>query len=128
MSQTMNRDEARIWMAQNPDREVIDARGWIWKCTESGLLAVRGEDTCWRDAVAGLMLTSTYTIFEPEKPKEDELLESMKCWDKAWMAAALRAEIVRIADERIGKAKVRHGITAQDCQIDPLITLIPGDE
>lgn len=125
----MNRDEARVWMAQNPGREVVIVPGGVrFRMNKLGFCELfDAEFKKWERLSVGLSECYDYTIVEPEKPKEDELLESMKCWDKAWMAAAIRAEIARIADERIAKAKVESKVPGDQWQINAYTRLIPGD-
>lgn len=134
MSQWMNRDEARIWMAQNPFKIIVNSDNVSFRMIPSGIVERWGYHTTgeiWYSIVTGIA-DDTYTIVEPEELNDDKLVHALQSFRKGTIAyeaaMAIREEITRIADERISKAKVKHGITENDCQIDPLITLIPGDE
>ena len=135
MSKTMTRDEARVWLASNPGREVIDAQGVRWTCTQKGNLRVN-IDLLWLPSASGLMeCGAPFTIVEPEKPQEDELVTALRHWRDAGItfadfAAALRAEITRIAeqiaDERLAKARVEQLIMGD--WVPCYHRLIPGDK
>ena len=139
MSKTMNRDEARVWLAQNPGREVylLNTPGGApdyYHITADGVLQHHYGDRPW--TVSTGLIGGTYRIVEPEKPKEDELGKALDdfnfqphAFGGKWLAPILRAEIARIADERISKAKVRHGFAKDGRTAENLIiTFIPGDE
>lgn len=124
----MTRDQARVWMAQNPDC-VTRAGFWDYRIDESGVLYYREsgrEEREWRSGPFG-MHDASYRVLEPKPaPAEPpELPEHLKdlClrygtsspltpWGWADVVTEILAETehraAQVADERIAAAIEGH--------------------